>query len=81
MAESYVYLYCVENSIRIFIDKVLRDKFGAKYFRQINTNRSIKDKVKSRKEQENRNQWLPARGHIDIFYLDFGDLGNIIRNN
>ena len=52
MAEAYIFLYCVENSIRLFIDKIFRDKLGAKFFNKIQTNQDIRDKVKTRMEKE-----------------------------
>jgi hypothetical protein len=81
MAEAYLFLYCVENSLRLFIDSILRKMFGPKYFGKIQVNRSIRTKVEERKKAEKDNKWLPVRGEVEIFYLDFGDLGNIIQNN
>lgn len=81
MGEAYVFLYCVENSLRLFIDATLRQQYGANYFEKMQSNKSIRSKVAIRKQSEEENQWLPARGQVEIFYLDFGDLGNIIQNN
>lgn len=81
MGETYVFLYCVENSLRLFIDTTLRQQYGANYFGKIQANNVIRNKVADRKKAEVKNQWLPVRGQVEIFYLDFGDLGNIIQNN
>ena len=81
MGEAYVFLYCVENSLRLFIDATLRQQYGANYFGTIHANKDIRNKVAYRKKAEKENQWLPVRGQVEIFYLDFGDLGNIIQNN
>ena len=81
MAEVYFYLYCVENSLRLFIEKIARDKFGNGYFNKLNLNTSIDRKISNRKQQETKNRWLPLRGYSEIFYLDFKDLGAIIQNN
>ena len=35
MAEVYTYLYSVENSLRLFIEKVCKEKYGESYFSQI----------------------------------------------
>lgn len=81
MGEAYVFLYCVENSLRLFIDATLRKQYGAHYFGKMQSNKSIRNKIAIRKKYEENNQWLPARGQVEIFYLDFGDLSNIIQNN
>lgn len=81
MGEAYVFLYCVENSLRLFIDATLRQQYGANYFGAIHANKAIRNKVASRKKDEEENRWLPVRGQVEIFYLDFGDLGNIIQSN
>lgn len=81
MGDAYVFLYCVENSLRLFIDATLRQQYGAKYFGNIQANKTIRTKVANRKKDEEENKWLPVRGQVEIFYLDFGDLGNIIQNN
>lgn len=81
MGEAYVFLYCVENSLRLLIDAALRQEYGANYFEKIQVNSSIRNKVANRKKAEEENKWLPVRGQVDIFYFDFGDLGNIIRSN
>ena len=81
MAEAYLYLYCVENSLRLFIEKVARDNFGNGYFDRLHLNRDIRESISQRKRDEDRNQWLRLRGDSEIFYLDFKDLGKIIENN
>ena len=81
MAEVYLYLYCVENSLRLFIEKVAKDKWGENYFSQLHPNKDIVKSISQRKQQENKNKWLPLRGDSEIFYLDFKDLGTIIQNN
>jgi hypothetical protein len=81
MGEAYVFLYCVENSLRLFIDATLRQQYGANYFGEIQTNKVIRNKLADRKKAEKENQWLPVRGQMEVFYLDFGDLGTIIQNN
>lgn len=56
MAEVYTYLYSVENSLRLFIEKVCKEKYGERYFSQITVPRMLyrihykleKDKQKTR---------------------------------
>ncbi len=81
MAEVYLHLYCVENSLRLFIEIVARDKLGNNYFNQLRLNKDIRKKIQGRKQKESKNMWLRLRGDSEIFYLDFKDLGAIIQNN
>jgi len=41
----------------------------------------MKTKVKDRKLKEEKNQWHVGRNQHPLYYLDFGDLGNLIKNN
>ncbi len=79
MSEVYLYLYCIENSLRIFIEKVLKEKYGENYFN--NVSEGIKRKITERKNNEEKNKWLSLRGSSDLFYLDFRELSAIIRSN
>ncbi|OPY27258.1 MAG: hypothetical protein A4E27_00582 [Methanobacterium sp. PtaU1.Bin242] len=81
MAEVYLYLYVVENSLRLFTEKIGLNKFGDNYFDKLNLNKDIKKKIQGRKEKENKNKWLSIRGDSELFYLDFEDLNFIIQNN
>ncbi|MBI5680943.1 MAG: hypothetical protein HZC47_08625 [Methanobacterium sp.] len=81
MAELYLYLYYVENSLRLFIENIAKNEFGDNYFDQLSGNTSINKNVDGRKQKENKNKWLGVRGDSDLFYLDFGDLNKIIVNN
>lgn len=56
MAEVYTYLYSVENSLRLFIEKVCKDKYGETYFSKINVPRALQNTLQTRKENaENKN--------------------------
>jgi hypothetical protein len=81
MASIYLYLYCIENSLRLLIENVAGTKFGEKYLEKIALSSDVKRRVKDRKEDAAKKRWLPARGESDIFYLDFDHLGAIIRSN
>lgn len=80
MAEIYIYLYSVENSLRLFIEKVAKDNYGEEYFEEISTS-SIESKFQRRKEKEREHKWLSIRGDSELFYLDFKDLKKIIQAN
>lgn len=81
MAYAYIYLYCLENALRLFLEKIAKENYGDDYFSSLNTNKDINKKLEARKRDEGKNQWLRIRGNSEIFYLDFDDLGCIIRNN
>lgn len=81
MADAYICLYCIENALRLFIEKTAKENYKEDYFSHLNTNPEINKKLKTRKRDEQKHRWLRIRGNSEIFYLDFDDLGCIIRNN
>lgn len=82
MTHVYLYLYCVENSLRKLIEDVGREKEGPDYFDKITINKRVREKIESRKEEEKTtNNWVRLRGDSDIFYMDFTELGLLIENN
>ncbi|MDA8088839.1 MAG: Swt1 family HEPN domain-containing protein [Nitrospiraceae bacterium] len=81
MSEVYLYLYCVENSLRIFIETIGKLRHGSKYIEKLTIPAQVKKSIQVRKGQEAKNQWLRVRGESDIFYLDFKELGAVITNN
>lgn len=81
MAEFYTYLYSVENSIRLFIIKLSKEKYGEDYFKKLAIPSYQKKTIEERKENAKMNKWLSVRDSSDIFYLDFKDLSSIIKNN
>ncbi len=81
MSEVYLYSYCIENSLRAFIEKIALDNYGDKYLDSLTLSKEMKDKIRKRKESTGKKKWLSARGTSDIFYLDIDDLGNLIQNN
>lgn len=79
MAEMYVTLYCLENSVRKFIEKTLSKNLGENWWESIKSS-DLERKFKERKNKEERNRWLSPRGIVSpLFYLDWGDLVKIIR--
>lgn len=81
MAEVYLYLYAVENYLRLFIEAVANNEYGKPGFDCLNMPKGIARAIEARKEQERRNQWISLRGDSELFYLDFKDLGDLIVNN
>lgn len=80
MAEAYTYLYSVENSLRLFIEKIAKEKYGENYFQSLNIPRALQNTIASRQSNDASNKWMSVRG-TELFYLDFKDLGSVINNN
>jgi len=81
MTHVYLYLYCVENSLRKLIEDVGTEKEGRDYFDKIIVNKNVRDKIVSRKKEEATTKWVRLRGDSDVFYIDFSEMGLIIENN
>ncbi len=80
MAEAYTYLYSVENSLRLFIEKVAKEKYGDNYFPSLTITAALRRTIDERMKNAAAQKWLGVRG-TELFYLDFKDLGAIINNN
>jgi formyltetrahydrofolate synthetase len=80
MAEVYVLIYCIENSLRMFIKYICTHQYGDDYIDKIQVSEKLREKIRRRKVDAEKNKWLPIRGE-DLFYLDIEDLGKIIQNN
>jgi hypothetical protein len=79
MAELYIILHCLENSVRNFIDYTLTKNVGSDWWDKAK-NKELEQKLKERKDKEIKNKWLSPRGKASpLFYLDWGDLVKIIR--
>lgn len=78
MAELYIILHCYENSVRKLVEDVLSCKLGSNWW-DIAANATLKGKLKSRKDTEEKNKWLTPRGSSPLFYVDWGDLLSLVR--
>ena len=56
MSELYVTLYCVENSLRNFIDTTLSNVLGENYFSLIAVPSDIAKGINTRKKEETQNK-------------------------
>ena len=74
MAEPYIILYLLENSIRKYIDKKLTEKYGRDWWDKTSIKTELKNKIIERKKTEGRNKWHVPRGATEIFYTDLADL-------
>ncbi|MGE1103405.1 Swt1 family HEPN domain-containing protein [Peribacillus simplex] len=81
MSEVYTYLYSVENSLRVFIEIVSKEKYGEDYLSKLKMTKSLENTISDRKEKAKNKKWLSVRGSNDLFYLDFKDIGIVINNN
>lgn len=81
MSVVYMYLYAIENYLRLFIEQVCISVYGQEYFSQLTLTRTIKETISSRKRSEEKNHWISVRGNSDLFYLDFIELSVLIQNN
>ncbi len=74
MADVYLYLYCIENSLRIFIGEIMKTEM-------VTIPTKVQDTINKMKESEKESKYLPIRGDNDLFYCDFIQLGKIISAN
>lgn len=74
MSEVYLYLYCIENSLRIFIEEIMKSQ-------TVNIPKRVQDTIDKLKKSEQESKYLPIRGNSDLFYCDFIELGKIIVGN
>jgi len=73
-ADCFVYLFCIENSIREFITRVAVGK-------ALKMPGRVQTKINGRKEVEATRKYLPVRGSSDVYYCDFIELADIIKAN
>ena len=79
MAQVYLYLYCAENVLRLFIERVASEH--AMDLSHLAIPKAIRDGISLRKRNEEKNKWLSIRGGSDLFYMDFKELADVITNN
>ncbi len=79
-SEIYPVLYLFENSLRTFIERIMSQRYGIKWWKtQVNI--EVQDTVKDRMQKEKLNPWHGSRGVTEIFYSDFTDLIKILNKN
>lgn len=52
MSQYYILVYFIENSLRIFIDKICTDKYGENFIKKINISVDLSHKIGDRKSKE-----------------------------
>lgn len=81
MAEAYLYMYCVENSLRQYIGNKGINAYGPEYFLKFKIPRDVATSIEKRKEDERKNAWLSVCRGSNLYYLDFIELSKIIEQN
>lgn len=79
MAGVYVSLFCLENSLRRHIEKVLSRNVGDNWW-EAAASSSMKRKEQDRRNNEMQNKWIPTRSDAGPLYsLDWSDLVTLMR--
>lgn len=74
MSDVYLYLYCIENSLRIFISEIMKGG-------EVVIPKKVQETIDKLKASEKESKYLPVRGDNDLFYCDFIELGKIMISN
>ena len=81
MQRCYRLLFVLENVVREFIDDVLGEVDGEDAWFEKRANQQMKKKVTDRKSAEAKNRWHSGRNQHPMYYLDFGDLAQLIQTH
>lgn len=79
MSIVYIALHAFENSVRTLVKTALAEKYQENWWEKVPER--IKNKVKTRQEEDAKFRWHGSRGAEQIMYCDFGDLSSIIVTN
>ena len=81
-SEGYSIMFVLENSIRVFITRILFNAFGESWWDQVMNKKSLESistKVTDRKTKDSKNWYHSKRGAHEIYYSDYVELLKIIR--
>lgn len=81
--EAYSILFILENSLRLFITRVLSATYGQSWWTEIVKKKATQDiatKVNERKTNESSNWHHSKRGVHEIYYTDYSGLLTIMRS-
>lgn len=79
MANFFILYYCLENSIRRFIDERLKEKYGPNWWEE-KVPESLRAEVKKRQERE-KDSPMSIRSDDPLIYTTFGELATIFHAN
>jgi len=80
MSKNYEIFYCLEKTIRSQISEMLEDTEGADWWNNSIIPQHIVGEVKKRMKRE-REAGITPRSTEPLDYTNFGELGEIIKNN
>src|SRR5581483_554504 len=80
MAAVYVAVAASENSARALVSPVLREAIDDDWWEKAVSD-TIRNRCKTRQEDEAKHRFHTQRGEAPINYTDLGQLGKIIRQN
>ncbi len=81
-AEAYSILFILENSLRLFVERILAAKYGSDWWLEIGKKKAtseIAKKVGDRKKNESENWHHTKRGVHEVYYTDYSDLLQLMR--
>ncbi len=81
MTEFYPYIYLFENSLRVFVQKVMEGKFGSDWWSSDHVPVAVNRKVNRRRESHAANVWHSSSNAHEIYYTDIKDLKKIMQTN
>lgn len=79
MSRHYELFYCLERQIRVLIEETLIAEKGEQWW-ETSVPKSIQDSAKKNMERE-KDAAISMRSEKEIDYLNFGELGEIVREN
>jgi len=81
MSAVYIAIASFENGVRDLVSSRLLEQKGANWWDLSVTNADIRNRAKTRQEQEKQIRWHQARGLNPIYYTELSDLASIIHSN
>jgi hypothetical protein len=80
MSFVYTAICAFENGVRDFVKKVMLESAGTDWWKDCVSSK-IRDRAKTRKDEEDKIRWHTQRGDDFINYTEFGDLISIMRGD
>ena len=80
MSVVYTAIAAFESSVRMFVSRVLIDKYGENWWEQ-GVSEKIRIFAQSRKDDEEKTKWHGLRGDDLLSYTELGHLPNIMQQN
>lgn len=77
MSSVYQALFCIENTIRIFIVERMSERYGLDWWKE-KVPSKIRGDVEKLKTREQKNKFFSSRSDSEIGYTMLGNLGQII---